>query len=119
MIVRQALRGHDADPLGPPVELAKLEQFKLWKATLPNRCGAYEGDNIYLPRWLEREVLPVVVQHERSHGWCCRRGETDATEGDVWLLTFLFAWPPWCRDRTPPGYPEWFLDAVLLSEFQQ
>lgn len=112
VIVYQALRSHALDPLGCPKALAKAEGFRLWWADL-QRCGAYLDGNIYLPRWHDPEALFPIVQHERSHGWICKRDEEEATEGDVWMLTFDFAWPRWCQDREPEGYPRWFLDAIL------
>lgn len=109
-IVRQALREHQVDPLtSRPSELVKAEGFKLYNATLPRRCGATRGRDLFVPRWNPPERTRLLIHHERSHGWIVKRGDTEANEADAWVLTAYFAWPWWLSHREPPPLEPWFL----------
>lgn len=110
VIVRGALLDHGLDALDPRAsELVRAEGFTLNWARLPKRCGATQGNNIYVPRGLSHEMTRVLIHHERSHGWITRREDHEATEADAWFLTAFFAWPPWLMHRPPPALPGWFL----------
>ena len=127
VVVRQAFAEHGLPPFTAPKKLARAEGFRVWTTpSTPLRCGANEGDDLLIPVLPEAAEQALVVQHERSHGWWCRRGDNDATEADAWLLTVEFVTPraslaPIARGPHPlatleehqPHAPSWFLRLCL------
>lgn len=104
-MVRVARLGHRLPPDAPPVELAEAEDFKVYKADLPRRCGCSEGDKLFIPKAGLPEDLRLALHHERTHGWGARWHGT-FNEADAWLMTPWFTHPPGepCAYGLPPWY---------------
>lgn len=112
-IVRGALSEHGVDPLSSRVsEIVRAEGFEPMYARVPRRCGASCGKRLFVPPGLPPELTRLLLHHERAHGWVVRRGDTEATESDVWLLTGVFARPPWLRDRKTCPLPAWYMELM-------
>lgn len=112
-IVRGALAEHGVDPLTPRVsEIVRAEGFEPMFARVPRRCGASCGSRIFIPPGLPPELTRLLLHHERAHGWVVRRGDAEATEADIWLLTGVFACPPWLHTRRTCPMPGWYMDLM-------
>lgn len=106
MIARAALR-HGLDPFAHPADLADREGFKLYRADLPRRCGVHLDGRIYIPKWCPTELEPLIITHERAHGWTYRRKE-EANEADAWWVTAHLALPEHRLGEINPHSEPWF-----------
>lgn len=105
-IAREAyLRSGDA--FDHPADLAIREGFRLYRADLPRRCGVHLSGSIYIPKWCPQELEPLIIDHERGHGWSVRRRE-EANEADAWWVTVHLALPENRLGETNPHLTPYF-----------
>lgn len=105
-IARHAL-GHGLDPFSHPADLAIAEEFRLYRADLPRRCGVHCDGGIYIPRWSPADLECLLITHERAHGWSARRRE-EANEADAWWITAHLALPETRLGEVNPHIPAFF-----------
>lgn len=99
---RSIVRAAQAHGLGDvhPADICKAEGFRLWRANLPQRCGACRGDDIYIPVLTAEDHEALLIHHERMHGWVYRK-QSEGNEADAWWLTLAVA-------GESTLVPEWF-----------